>query len=69
MNKLFILMPLYNYFLFLKIDEGEGKVIDCSKPIRGQITSKDGKRSSIFLRYNEANELVQPIRIYPGGVR
>lgn len=41
--------------------------ISLSQPVRGQISSRDGKRPSVFLRYSEAGDATEGryIRVYP----
>ncbi|KAK2179943.1 hypothetical protein NP493_466g05012 [Ridgeia piscesae] len=50
-------------------EDGTEREIDCNQPIRGQITSRDGKLPSVFLRYSATNQNRGHIRVYPGGLR
>ena len=53
----------------LASEDGTEREIDCNQPIRGQITSRDGKLPSVFLRYSATNQNRGHIRVYPGGLR
>jgi hypothetical protein len=45
------------------------KQLDETKPIRSQLTTPDGKRPSIFLRYKEQDPDRGHIKVYPGGLK
>ena len=45
------------------------KELDRSLPVRGQISSRDGKRPSVFLRYRETDPNKGYIRVYSGAHR
>ena len=45
-------------------ESGE-KELDTSLPVRGQITSRDGRRPSIFLRYRDPDSDRGRLRVYP----
>ena len=52
------------------IFSGEGEqTLDNGQPIRFQLGKRDGKRTSLFLRYRDRDPDRGYIRVYPGNLR
>lgn len=50
------------------LSEGE-KMLDLSQPLYGQVSSRQGKKPAVFLRYREQDANRGYIRVYPKGLR
>lgn len=61
-------LPFLNSPVFWFTETRVEKELDTSLPVRGQITSRDGKRPSIFLRYRDKEPERGFIRVYPGSL-
>ena len=53
----------------LATENGSAKEIDAKQAVRGQITSRDGRRSAVFLRYREPESGELTIKVYSGKIR
>ncbi|CAH1776092.1 unnamed protein product [Owenia fusiformis] len=67
-----------NYYITETHDNGMVPILDTTAgetpldvtcPVRSQLKAADGKRPSIFLRYNEHNQNSGTIKVYPGSVK
>ena len=51
------------------IAELNERELDVTLPVRAQLSSHDGKRPSVFLRYKAKDPDREYIRVYPGNLR